>query len=142
MSDESNHIDRVDTVVGSNFVPDEMKPLLEGRKKKRLGDTVGISQFGVNHTVLEPGAISAMKHWHEGEDEFIYVLEGTLTLVAGNEESTLKPGWFAGFPANRAIGHHIVNNSDTTACFIEIGSRRPGKDRVHYPDNDIGPIER
>ncbi len=116
--------------------------LFVGRRKKRLGDTVGISQFGVNHTVLEPGAQSALRHWHAGEDEFIYVLSGQLTLADDSGERTLEPGTFCGFPAGVENAHHILNQGSEPASFLEIGSRRPGHDTVHYPDDDFGPFDR
>lgn len=118
------------------------KELFHGRRKKRLGDPTGIKQFGVNHTTLEPGAQSALRHWHEGEDEFIYVLTGTLQLIDDSGRHLLEAGDFCGFPSDNANGHHIVNAGDTPASFLEIGSRRPGQDVVHYPDDDFGPIQR
>ena len=114
----------------------------EGRRKKRLADTVGITQFGVNYTILEPGAQSALRHWHEGEDEFIYVLSGELTLIDENGEHVLQTETFCGFPAGVENGHHLVNTGSEPASFLEIGSRRPGQDAAHYPDDDFGPIQR
>ena len=52
--------------------------LVAGRSRKRLGDAAGLTQFGVNLTKLEPGSVSALRHWHENQDEFVYVLEGEL----------------------------------------------------------------
>jgi len=72
--------------VESNYLKKEW---LEGRRKRKLGDTAGLTQFGVNYTILEPGAYSALRHWHEGEDEFIYVLDGVLTLIDDNGEHKL-----------------------------------------------------
>jgi uncharacterized cupin superfamily protein len=80
----------------------------------------------VNYTTLEPGAQSALRHWHEGEDEFIYVLEGRLTLIDGDGEHVLVPGSFCGFPAGDSNAHHVMNAGDTPAAFLEVGSRRPG----------------
>jgi len=118
------------------------RELFEGRRKKRLGDSVGVSQFGVNYTTLEPGAQSALRHWHEAEDEFIYVLSGELTLVDESGEHVLRCESFCGFPAGVKNGHCIVNLGDEPASFLEIGSRRPGQDTAHYPDDDFGPITR
>ncbi|MEQ8992778.1 MAG: cupin domain-containing protein [Pseudomonadales bacterium] len=125
--------------VAPNYIKAE---LFTGRRKRKLGDVVGISQFGVNYTMLEPGAYSALRHWHEGEDEFIYVLEGQLTLIDDDGEHVLGPGNFSGFPAGDSNAHHVMNAGDTPAVFLEVGSRRPGEDTVHYPDDDFGPIER
>lgn len=125
--------------VGSSYIKAE---LFAGRRKRRLGDAVGLSQFGVNYTMLEPGAYSALRHWHEGEDEFIYVLEGQLTLIDDDGEHVLETGSFCGFPAGNSNAHHVMNAGDTPAVFLEVGSRRSGDDTVHYPDDNFGPIER
>ena len=113
-----------------------------GTQEGRLGNLVGLTQFGVNHVTLDPGSRSALRHWHEAEDEFVYVLSGSLTLIADNGEHTMEPGSFAGFPAGNANAHHLVNKSERPASYLAVGSRRPGNDVIHYPDDDFGPIQR
>ena len=73
-----------------------------GRERKRLGNAVGLDQFGVNLTTLKPGAASALRHWHEKEDELVYMLEGEVVLIEDGGETVLKPGDAAGFKANDA----------------------------------------
>src|SRR3978361_858301 len=80
-----------------------------GNHEARLGKAVALTQFGVNHVTLDPGAISALRHGHEAEDEFVLVPGGVLTLIDENGEHMLVEGSFAGFPAGEANGHHIVN---------------------------------
>jgi uncharacterized cupin superfamily protein len=110
--------------------------LVAGRSRKRLGNAVGLSQFGVNLTTLTPGAASALRHWHEKEDEFVYVLHGELILIENEGETIMRPGDAAGFKAGLANGHHFVNRSDRDAVYLEIGSRMPGE-IAHYPDVDL-----
>ena len=115
------------------------KPFLEkirGREKRVLGDPFGLGNFGVNLTRLPPGAISALRHAHARQDEFIYVLEGTPTLVTDAGETPLKPGMCAGFKAGTGDAHHLVNRSAADAVFIEVGDRSAG-DGVTYPDDDV-----
>ena len=140
-SSEAKHLDDIEEVVG---VPEDYfrRELFEGRRKKKLGGAFALSQFGVNHTTLEPGAQSALRHWHDGEDEFIYVLEGELTLEDESGKHRLQAGSFCGFPAGVENGHHLVNSGDVSARYIEVGSKRPGQDTVHYPDDDFGPFKR
>ena len=97
---------------------------------------MGLSQFGVNLTRLEPGAASALRHWHENEDEFVYVLEGEIVLIEDDGETMLKPGDCAGFKAGVANGHHLVNKTTRDALYLEIGNRAPSE-RAHYPDDDL-----
>lgn len=113
-----------------------------GKHEGRLAKSVGLTQFGVNYVTLDPGAMSALRHWHEAEDEFVYVLDGKLALIDENGEHALVAGSFAGFPGGEPNAHHLVNASDAPATFIVVGSRRPGEETIHYPDDDFGPIRR
>ena len=107
-----------------------------GREKHALGDAFGLGQYGVNLVTLPPGAWSSQRHWHTGEDEFVYVLEGRPTLVTDAGRTPLAPGMCAGFPAGDANGHHLVNDTDAPATYLEVGTRREGDD-VDYPDIDM-----
>ncbi len=110
--------------------------LVVGRERKRLGNAAGLDQFGVNLTTLKPGAASALRHWHEQEDEFIYMIEGELVLIENEGETVLRPGDAAGFKANSPNGHHLVNRSARPAIYLEIGTRSP-HERAHYSDVDL-----
>ncbi len=116
--------------------PAEFAQGFEGRVKRALGNAGGLTQFGVNLTTLEPGAMSAHRHWHAREDEFIYVLDGELTLVTDAGEELLGAGMAACFPAGEANGHHLVNKSAATATYLEVGTRSPDED-ADYPDIDL-----
>jgi uncharacterized cupin superfamily protein len=106
-----------------------------GNAEARLGRLVGLSQFGVNHVTLAPGAISSLRHWHEGEDEFVYVLAGELVLVDETGEHPLAVGDFVGFPAGVANAHQLVNRSAGEARFLAVGTRQRGTETIHYPDD-------
>jgi uncharacterized cupin superfamily protein len=120
----------------TTIYPDPFKPRVQGRERRVLGDVVGLTQFGVNLTTLKPGAASALRHWHEVEDEFVFVVEGEITLVEDDGETLLKPGDAAGFKGGVANGHHLVNKSNRDAVYLEIGTRAPA-DHAHYPDDDL-----
>ena len=142
-----SRIRRLSDVPVTTGLPDSwsgrVKPeLFTGKHEARLAHAVDITQFGVNHVTLEPGSISALRHWHEAEDEFVYVLSGILTLIDDNGEHAMEQGSFAGFSAGRANAHHLVNRSNASAIFIVVGSRKPGEERIHYPDDAIGPIRK
>lgn len=116
--------------------PEPFASRITGRVKRRIGDALGLKNFGVNLTLLEPGASSALRHWHTRQGEFIYVLEGELVLVTGGGEQVLVPGTAADFPAGDTDGHQLVNRTDRCALYLEVGERLPG-DIVHYPDDDL-----
>ncbi len=116
--------------------PPPFDRVVAGRVRKRLGNAVGLDQFGVNLTTLRPGAASALRHWHEQEDELVFILEGEVVLVEDAGETVLKPGEAAGFKANSGVGHHLVNKSSCDAVYLEIGTRSKFE-RAHYPDADL-----
>jgi uncharacterized cupin superfamily protein len=95
------------------------------RTRQRLGDAGGLSDFGVNLMRLPPGGWSSQRHWHSHEDEFVYVLEGELTLVEDEGETVLKAGDCAAFRKNSGNGHHLINRSNAVAVYLEVGSRHP-----------------
>lgn len=107
----------------------------EGRDKRALGDALGLTQFGVNQVRLPPGKWSALRHWHIHEDEFVMVLSGEVTLVTSAGRQKLSAGMVAGFPAGKADGHHLVNESGRDAVYLEVG-RRAESDMAFYDDND------
>jgi uncharacterized cupin superfamily protein len=107
-----------------------------GRQRKRLGNAAGLDQFGVNLTTLKPGAASAQRHWHEKEDELVFILEGEVVLIEDGGETMLKPGDAAGFKANTPNGHHLVNKTNRDAVYLEIGTRSK-YERAEYPDVDL-----
>jgi len=109
---------------------------MAGRMKRPLGALFGLDNFGVNLTCLAPGAVSALRHAHARQDEFVYVLEGEPTLVTDRGRTPLKPGMCAGFKAGSGDAHQLVNESDRDAVYLEIGDRMPG-DSVAYPDDDL-----
>ena len=116
--------------------PDPFNRVVAGRSRKRLGNAAGLDQFGVNLTTLKPGAASALRHWHEKEDELVYVLEGEVVLIEDDGETVLKSGDAAGFKANVRNGHHLVNKSNSDAVYLEIGTRAR-HERAEYPDIDL-----
>lgn len=120
---------------GTNY-PAEFRHVTQGRARKALGDAAGLTQFGVRLTRLAPGAASALRHWHISEDEFIYILEGTPTLITNAGEERLNPGDAAGFPAGDEDGHQLLNNSDAEVVYLEIGTRA-AQDYVNYSDVDM-----
>ncbi|MCL2658214.1 MAG: cupin domain-containing protein [Betaproteobacteria bacterium] len=119
----------------SNY-PEPFASRMKGREKRPLGDAFGLTNFGVNLTTLQPGAISALRHRHTRQDEFIYILAGAPTLITCAGETQLAPGMCAGFKANEGDAHHLVNRTDASVTYLEIGDRVAG-DEGFYPDDDL-----
>jgi len=123
----------VDTRTG---YPAPYDRVVVGRERKRLGNAVGLDQFGVNLTTLKPGAASALRHWHHNEDELVYILSGEVVLIEDGGETVLKPGDAAGFKANSRVGHHLVNRTDSDVVYLEVGTRAK-VERAEYSDVDL-----
>lgn len=109
---------------------------IKEREKRFLGRALGLENFGVNLVRLPPGEISSQRHWHEKQDEFVYILAGELVLVTDAGEQVLKAGMCAGFPAGVPDGHHMINRSRGEAVYLEVGDRTVN-DVGHYPDIDL-----
>ena len=116
--------------------PEPFASRMAGREKRTLGDVFGLTNFGVNLTRLLPGAISALRHAHSRQDEFIYILQGDPVLVTDAGETQLAPGMCAGFKAGTGNGHHLLNRSNQEVVYLEIGDRSAG-DAAVYPDDDL-----
>jgi|TARA_Y100000590_G_scaffold466656_1_gene642790 uncharacterized cupin superfamily protein len=120
----------------SSLYPKPFDQIVKGRHRHRVSNVVGLTKFGVNVVRLESGAFSSARHWHTKQDEFIYVLAGTLTLVSDEGHTEISEGTSVGFPAGVSNGHQIANFSKSDAWYIEVGDR-PSNEIVTYPDIDM-----
>ncbi|MEQ8206538.1 MAG: cupin domain-containing protein [Woeseia sp.] len=125
----------VSPLTGSSY-PEPFRSAVAKRAKRALGQLFGLDAFGVNLVELPPGACSSQRHWHTHEDEFVYVLDGEITLITDRGETVMKSGDCAGFKAGVANGHQLRNNSEAMARYMEVGSRH-SNDEVFYPDIDL-----
>ncbi|HEX7782450.1 MAG TPA: cupin domain-containing protein [Sphingobium sp.] len=108
---------------------------VQERWVRRMTPVLGLTDFGVSHVTLKPGAWSSQRHWHAEEDEFVVMLEGEAVLIDDHGRTPMRPGDMAVFPKNDSNGHHLVNESDAECMFVAIG--RTTKGDCHYPDIDL-----
>ena len=111
---------------GSGYPPPFDAPCA-ARTRQRLGDAGGLRDFGVNLMTLPPGSWSSQRHWHSDEDEFVYVLEGEVTLIEDGGEMVLHAGDCATFPKGTGNGHHLINKSSAMAVYLEVGIAQPAR---------------
>ncbi len=109
---------------------------MEGREKRQLGDYFGLSNFGINLTRLKPNAMSALRHSHSRQDEFMYILQGCPTLQTDEGRTQLSPGMCVGFPAGNGNANNLINETSEDVVYLEVGDRTPGDEAV-YPDDDL-----
>jgi len=119
----------------SNY-PEPFASRMAGRLKRPLGEVFGLTHLGVNLTRLAPSAVSALRHAHTRQDEFVYILEGRPTLHTDEGRTVLEPGMCAGFKAGTGNGHCLVNETTSDVVYLEVGDRTPG-DEGSYPDDDL-----
>lgn len=116
--------------------PEPFAARMAGREKRQLGEVFGLTNFGVNLTRLAPNAISALRHAHSSQDEFVYILQGEPTLHTDEGRIRLSPGMCAGFKAGTGNAHRLLNETTEDVVYLEIGDRTPG-DEGSYPDDDL-----
>ena len=109
--------------------------VVQGRWYRRLAPASGIADFGASHVVLQPGAWSSQRHWHQGEDELVVMLAGEAVLVDDSGETMMRAGDIAAFATGDGNGHVLQNRSDRPCVFVAIG--RPSQSDCHYPDIDM-----
>lgn len=119
--------------------PEPFASRMAGREKRALGDVFGLRNFGVNLTTLAPGAVSALRHAHTRQDEFVYVLQGHPVLVTDAGSTPLSPGMCAGFRGGSGDAHQMTNPSAEPVVYLEVGDRTPG-DAASYPDDDLAAV--
>ena len=116
--------------------PEPFASRMAGREKRQLGDLFGLKNFGVNLTRLAPNAVSALRHAHTKQDEFVYILQGRPTLHTDEGRTQLSPGMCAGFKAGTGTGHCLINETAEEVVYLEVGDRTAG-DEGSYPDDDL-----
>jgi len=119
-----------------SLYPEPFASRVAGREKRQLGDFFGLTNFGVNLTRMAPGAVSALRHAHTKQDEFVYILHGHPTLLTDEGATALCPGMCAGFKAGSGNGHCLINETSEEVVYLEVGDRTPGDEGI-YPDDDL-----
>ena len=127
----------LDTIPQTNATgyPPVYADVVQKRWYRRLAPASGIEDFGASHVVLEPGAWSSQRHWHEGEDELVVMIAGEAILVDETGETIMRAGDVAAFPKNDGNGHVLQNRSQEQCIYVAIG--RPSATDCHYPDIDM-----
>ena len=129
-----------DTKYSEGRYPKELMQYYQGNtdtyKQIKVGYLGGLTQFGVNKTILPTNSATAMRHWHEEEDEFVFIISGSAILFDKDGEHEMNAGDCATFKAGDNNGHAIVNKSNEDVVLLEVGTRAQ-KDIVHYTDKDL-----
>lgn len=117
-------LERIEQVNRTGY-PAPFDAEVQGRWYRRLAPAAGLTDFGVSHVVLKPGAWSSQRHWHEGEDEFLVMLAGEAVLVEDEGRTVLRAGDCAAFHKGVRNGHHLRNESEADCVFVVVGAGAP-----------------
>lgn len=143
MQDKQDHLaiqaDEVPLREMVSSYPEPFASQMAGRAKRQLGDFFELTNFGVNLTTLAPNAVSALRHAHSKQDEFLYILQGHPTLHTDQGPIALSPGMCSGMKAGTGQAFSLSNDTADAVVYLEIGDRTPG-DEVTYPDDDLQAI--
>jgi uncharacterized cupin superfamily protein len=123
-------------IIRKNQVPVDRTPeeqMYGASESLRYSDAGGLTQFGAYVQTLQPGSRSSERHWHEEEDEFLYMLSGEATVIEEDGAHLLQPGDAACWPAGTANAHQVVNRSGAPCSYLIFGTRM-ARDVVHYPE--------
>ena len=110
-------LEAIEPVNTTGYPPPFDQPVA-GRWQRRVGDSAGLTELGARHVVLEPGAWSSQRHWHDGEDELLVMLSGRATLIEDEGESEVTAGDILAWPMGSRNGHHLVNRGSERCSFI------------------------
>jgi uncharacterized cupin superfamily protein len=121
--------------VNATGYPPQYAREVEGRWYRRLAPATGITDFGVSHVTLKPGAWSGQRHWHAGEDEFLVMITGAAVLVDNDGRTPILPGDCVAYPKGDGNAHHLINESTADCVFVVVG--KPAVTDCYYPDIDM-----
>jgi uncharacterized cupin superfamily protein len=130
-------IDAAPSREGTSYPPPHDAPCRR-RRFNMLSDAAGLTKVGVNLLTLPDGQWSSQRHWHDDEDEFIWIVFGEVVLVDDSGETLLRAGDCAAFPAGDRNGHHLQNRSGKDAVILQMGNAtNEATEWVDYPDIDL-----
>ena len=113
--------------------PEEDRQMYGTSESRHFSGAGGLTQFVARVETLQPGSRSSDRHWHEEEDEFLYVLSGEASVIEEDGAHPLGPGDAACWPAGVANAHQVLNRSGAPCSYLIFGSGAV-PDVVHYPE--------
>jgi len=119
-----------DVPEGTHVYPNSTEPM---GPMRRLGKTAGLVRIGVNLQRLPPGTRSSWPHAEENEEEFVYVIEGSVDAWIDGHVHRMNAGDLAAFPAGTGISHCFINNGDHEVLLLVGGEAPKAGSRIFYP---------
>ncbi|MDP3274465.1 MAG: cupin domain-containing protein [Deltaproteobacteria bacterium] len=118
--------------IAGKYYPNSPEVFGHGRA---IGQFAGLLRIGLHIERLSPGERSSMPHAEQDQEEFVYVLEGTVNAWIQGELFAMVAGDLAAFPAGTGIAHVMINDSDADALLLVGGERNKSDNKIVYPLN-------
>jgi len=106
-----------------------------GERFQRLRAELGVTTFGLNLMILQPGQASRI-HRHERQEEVYLVLEGELSLYLEGEEHRVPAGGLVRVAPE--VRRQLVNRRPRRVALLALGGahEHDGRDAEAYPSWD------
>lgn len=104
-------------------------------RRQRLSRAAGGDDIGCSLYELAPGRRSWPYHYHTGNEEAIFVLEGHGTLRLAGETISLSTEDYVALPPTKDGAHQVMNDSDGVLRYLAISTMRD-PDVTVYPDRE------
>ncbi len=114
---------------------DESDPVGFQAGMARFGASIGATMLGGSLYELPPGQSNCPYHYEYGNEEWLVVLEGKLTVRHPGGEEELEPGDIVCFPVGPEGAHRLTNRTDATVRVLMLSTMVEPAAAV-YPDSD------
>jgi uncharacterized cupin superfamily protein len=101
----------------------------------RFGPSIGATMLGGSVYELPPGQSNCPYHYEYGNEEWLVVLEGKLTVRHPGGEAELEAGDVVCFPDGPEGAHRLTNQTDATVRVLMLSTMIEPSAAV-YPDSD------
>jgi uncharacterized cupin superfamily protein len=102
---------------------------------RAIGKHAGMKHIGLHVHRLPPGQRTSYPHCEEGEEEFVFVLEGEVDAWVDGHLHHMHKGDLAAFPAGTGINHTFINDGDAECVLLVGGDAAIPGSKIFYPLN-------
>lgn len=101
-------------------------------RRKQLGAAAGGQRLGCSMYEIKPGKSAWPLHYHLGNEEAIYILEGSALLEYGEAQVELKAGAYVALCVGEQAAHRMTNVGQGVLRYLCVST-------MHEPDVTIYP---
>lgn len=102
-------------------------------KRKQLGEAADGDRLGTSLYELPAQRQAWPYHYHTGNEEAIYVLDGEGTLRLDGKRHEIEAGEYVALPAGEDSAHQVINDSNAPLRYLVVSTMEE-PDVIGYPD--------